>query len=86
MPTGEKNIHSTLTPRLYPNPATQTLFIENSGVAYTTAIITDILGQQIMDISLTSITTSVDVSTFRGGMYFVLFSGSSGNIVERFVK
>jgi hypothetical protein len=57
---------------VYPNPASSLFNIElknnNSSVSVT---VTDVLGNQILSKTITDIVTTIDMSNYAKGMYFV---------------
>jgi hypothetical protein len=69
---------------IYPNPATDKLYIEvpkKSDIE-----ISNIQGQQIKSIAASDNTTTIDISTFAKGMYFVKVKTENGIAVKKFIK
>lgn len=69
------DIEETQSIFIYPNPATDFLFIENGNIPYD---IYNLTGQKVLQ----SKEESLDVSTLPEGLYMII----SGNRVERFLK
>ncbi|PCJ81655.1 MAG: bilirubin oxidase [Bacteroidetes bacterium] len=67
---------------LYPNPASENIRIELNNVGSNEITIRDISGRTVMVLSINGASTSLDVSSFIPGVYFV----SIGNTTARFIK
>ncbi len=59
--------------KLYPNPATNNLTIANSGTA-TVARVVNMVGKVMETVQLNSSPTTIDVSSYQSGMYFIVTS------------
>jgi len=70
---------------LYPNPATNTLYIESS-TKILQVMISDILGNEILKQHPYNYTPTVDLSGLGEGMYFVKIVNDKGIIVRKFLK
>lgn len=68
---------------IYPNPANDNVVI--STTAAETIEITNALGEVVYTVAATSSTTTVDVSTFPAGVYFVSVYNSSSKSVEQLI-
>jgi len=75
-----------LSPSLYPNPATNELTIKTPGNNYSSFIITNLMGQQMMQQSIEGADTKLNIATLPAGVYFVTFIGETGEVVKKFVK
>jgi uncharacterized repeat protein (TIGR01451 family) len=72
--------------KLYPNPVTDELTIKTENNAYSTATITNIIGQEVISQPLDGPQTKVNVKALPAGIYYVTLSGADGVRVEKFVK
>ena len=70
--------------KMYPNPAVHQITIENSDSELKQIEIYDISGKMIQQKQLSGVNTTVDLSGFASGTYFVKY-GDKG-AVQRFVK
>ena len=71
--------------RVYPNPFTNTLSIANAELV-ARVIITDIIGKQVMAVTLNG-ETHINTSSLRDGVYLVILEDSTGQrVVRRMVK
>jgi hypothetical protein len=76
----ENQLHSIT---IYPNPATNTLYINGlSGI--NTAEVYDISGKLLLSRQLN--TNQIDISALAKGLYFVKLSAEEGSVVRKFVK
>ena len=71
---------------VYPNPAVQTLIIEADALEYNSAIINNVLGKEVMTITLSGTSTNVDVSELQQGVYFLEVGSGNKREVRMFVK
>jgi len=67
--TGINNIAKAGNDHIYPNPASDLLYID-SHEPFSPVIITNILGQQVIKQTVTGTHTVVDISSLAAGMYF----------------
>ncbi len=88
--TGVASIGGASLVYVYPNPATGVLTITIDNGTYNTALITNLLGQEVISVSLPTSTsaaqTKVDVSRLPAGMYYLTVRGQSGAKVLKFEK
>jgi len=82
--TGIELTEYNKTINVYPNPATDNITIESPQQAVIE--ISNIQGQLIKTLAANSNKTSVDVSAFPSGMYFVKVKTEKGVAVKKFVK
>ena len=68
--------------KLYPNPANNLITIELN-VKNEKAIITNVLGQKVMDVNLENTKNTIDVSKFEKGMY--ILSIENKNLQKKFI-
>ncbi len=71
---------------VYPNPASQQLFIELSDYKNTTAEIFNMQGQLLQSINLQSSKTTVSGDNLTTGIYFVKIKNTEGVTIKKFVK
>jgi hypothetical protein len=69
---------------IYPNPATNKITIESPQLAVIE--ITNIQGQLIKTLAANSHKTSIDISAYSSGVYFVKVKTEKGIMVKKFVK
>ena len=78
-----ENELSSLT--IFPNPATDRLFIKSKIDSVNAISIMDINGRIVISYKNEGV-EEVDVSNFTSGMYFIRIESSSGNIMKKFIK
>ncbi len=71
---------------IFPNPATNELFINMADGAYATYEITNEVGQSLVHGAISVWQTKVDVSSLPAGLYYVRLRGEHGGTVRKFVK
>lgn len=74
---------------VYPNPAQNVLVIdlkENADLLGTNAVIVNQLGQPVKTFKLTQVKTTLNITQFTGGMYFVKLNGAGKKLQEKFIK
>lgn len=84
-----KDLSEAQTIRLYPNPATAKLTVENNSTELLAGYrIVDITGQQVADGILDNRASgSIPVSSLAPGVYFVLLSDANGHVFkQRIIK
>ena len=72
---------------LYPNPTNGTVFINNIGnETLTKADIFDITGKKIMSFDNFYNLKSIDINSFKTGLYFLKIYSNSGSTVKKIIK
>ncbi len=71
---------------LYPNPATNELTIKMDREAYNSFSISNSIGQLMLQNSINSSQTKVNVNTLPVGLYYITLRGEHGTKVMKFVK
>jgi len=71
--------------KIYPNPSDTYLVVENSGFVADEIVISDVLGQVVLQIKPVSGTTRIDVSKLSPGVYFVSTKNNAKKFVQKFV-
>jgi hypothetical protein len=85
--TGVAGYEELNTPiKLYPNPATNTLFLENEYSPIESFLLLDMAGKEIFHQDLSSHRCEVDVSSIPDGMYFIRTFCEKGSYINKFVK
>ncbi len=72
--------------KLYPNPVTDNLTIENSENTNATAEIYSLFGQKLYSCTLKEKQTRIDLSDFQNGIYLVVLTSQTGVNTCKFVK
>jgi hypothetical protein len=72
--------------RVYPNPANSRLFLDNLN-GYSVINVSNIVGQVVFQTTTDAISTSIDVSGLKNGVYLINVSDEAGNRnVQKFIK
>ncbi len=71
---------------LYPNPANDELVIRMDKEAYSSFVITDEVGQVLIQQNLFAQQTKVNIKTLPAGLYYITLKGNNGTVVKKFVK
>jgi len=79
----ELNVFDVL---IYPNPATDKLFIDFDRPQAVDVVLYDVKGQVVLEQSLTELRNQLDISTLRGGVYLIKLEGENIMKTERFIK
>ncbi len=69
---------------VYPNPASDRLFIKADNTMESTLLIYDSMGREVMNTSYNG--EALDVSTLSNGVYSIMLKNTNGVITKRFVK
>jgi len=72
---------SSMNISVYPNPAAQTLYIQNTSREFQTAQIYNIQGRLIQQVALTNPTTSLNIDSFCNGLYFIVIGNQRVPII-----
>ncbi len=80
------NISNKHSVQLLPNPATDELTITMDMNAYSSFIITNEVGQLLLQGPMYNAISKVNIKELPSGMYLILLKGESGNKVMKFVK
>lgn len=85
--TGVTGYDELNTPiKLYPNPATNTLFLEHESSPIESFLLLDMAGKEIFHQDLSSHRCEVDVSSIPDGMYFIRTFCEKGTYINKFIK
>ena len=79
---GVNNIVENETFNLYPNPASDIIKIKLNNSGSDVLTIRDISGRIVLISNIIGVSTSMDISSFTAGVYFV----TVGNTTARFIK
>jgi uncharacterized protein (TIGR02145 family) len=69
---------------LYPNPATDKLYLKNRNYANTIVMIFDLQGKQVLSKEMDS--NPIDISCLEKGIYVVKLAGSENVMITKFIK
>ena len=72
--------------QIYPNPASEVLFIEIDNPTTNLIYILDITGKEIYTTKALQRTTSIDVSYLKSGLYMVKIVSNQGNITSKLIS
>lgn len=75
-----------LTVRVYPNPANDVLWIENSKNASMNVIILDLSGKQMMNAEQVTGKSSLNISELPAGVYFLTIESNGKKAYQKFIK
>ncbi len=84
--TGVQEEEVRSQPEIYPNPATNELFIKLNGNKTTNASISNLLGQLLIQANLTNQQPAIQISQLPPGMYLLKLSVGEDSQVMRFIK
>ncbi len=71
---------------VYPNPASDLLNINADSQVYESYTITNSVGGTVLNNTINSSISQVNIKALPAGLYFVNLKGAGGNIVKKFVK
>ena len=72
--------------KLFPNPTTNTITIQNNNVVMTEVAIYDVYGKLLRTVSVNDNTAVVNVADFANGMYFARIISENGMTTKSFIK
>ena len=85
--SGINNVNNVVSSVLvFPNPTTDELTIKMDNDAYTSCVITNSMGQVLIQQPLTGTQTKVNVKMLPAGLYYITVKGDNGSKVQKFVK
>jgi hypothetical protein len=79
MSTGIENTANTLQAAIYPNPATDEVYITLSSATNHTITVSSITGSILQQQQATSNTTLLNIAPYPSGIYYITISGNNGN-------
>jgi len=71
---------------IYPNPATDKLYIDFDRPQAVDVVLYDVKGQVVLEQSLTELRNQLDISTLKGGVYLIKLEGENILKTERIIK
>jgi|GEM_PF-1610690 len=71
---------------IYPNPATDKLYIDFDRPQAVDVVLFDVKGQVVLEQSLTGLRNQIDISTLKGGVYLIKLEGENILKTERIIK
>lgn len=84
--TGVQSVEKGTYVSLYPNPATSELTIKTEQSAFSSFIITNAIGQQMMTGEVSAAKTVLSIKDLPAGVYNMTLNGVQGREVRKFVK
>ena len=72
--------------KIYPNPSSSKLFIELENPTQTTICLFDINGKEVYSTTINQAITTIDVSSFKRGLYLVKFIDEKGSSKSQVVS
>lgn len=81
-----KNVAQQYVAKVYPNPATDKLFIECNDKSISSVIVTNVSGSVVGQYNVTDKVTLINTASFVPGIYMVQVKGDNGVASVRFVK
>jgi hypothetical protein len=86
-PTNIKNVFSSANIFLYPNPAKENFFVENTNQVAQIKVI-DIMGSEVltMDNTFRKDALDIDISKLPAGQYFITFINDKQKLTKKLVK
>lgn len=79
--TSLKGIENASTLKVYPNPATNNIYIENA--SNSTVQLYNVLGQQVLEQNITNNHQIISLSSCKRGIYLMKIAGKNGDINTR---
>ncbi|KAB2859079.1 MAG: T9SS type A sorting domain-containing protein [Flavobacteriales bacterium] len=86
MTVGNEDIKTKESYQIYPNPTSEVLFIELDNPITNLIYILDITGKEVYSTKTIQKTTSIDVSSFKIGLYIVKIVSNQGNITSKLIS
>jgi hypothetical protein len=84
--TGVKSVATTHAAKIYPNPATNVLYVEVNNSSIKTLNIVDVTGRIVLTQTVSSNREAINTSSLQSGTYFLQLSDGRSNYSSRFVK
>ncbi|RYD50859.1 MAG: DUF4465 domain-containing protein [Sphingobacteriales bacterium] len=88
--TNETNLSTTTATvaplKVYPNPATETLFVDAVNAIPETILVTDLSGKVMVSVQPTELKTTLNIGNWPSGMYQLQVTSVAGVATHRFVK
>ena len=72
--------------KLFPNPTSDGLTIQNYSEKATTYVLRDLMGTKLFSIENDRVAQKIDLSYLSGGIYFLEVRNSKGSFVEKIIK
>ena len=81
-----KNVPKEDAVIVQPNPVIDVVVVKSGNERYTSLIISNSIGQNLIQQQIDSALTKADVSLLPPGLYYVTLKGEHGSVVKKFVK
>jgi len=86
-PASVNNIKPSISAvHIYPNPANDVLTIKIDREAYSSFTVSNTLGEILLQQTITTSQTTIQIKALPAGIYYVTLKGESGVVVKKFVK
>jgi hypothetical protein len=85
-PLGVKIIEKPIQMSLYPNPATESLTIQSEFTGSWNLVVTDVLGNEVLNKKFSGKKNLVDIAGLSPGIYFLNANDGESKICKRFIK
>jgi uncharacterized repeat protein (TIGR01451 family) len=86
LPNRVNTINNTDKVTIGPNPANDHLTISMDNSAFTSFTISNAMGQEFMNQTISGNQTKVDIKTLPAGLYYIMLKGDNGTRTEKFIK
>ncbi len=84
--TGMPGTGNLSSVEIFPNPATDELFINVEPPTFSSYTITNEIGQALIEDQLSGPETKVNIRVLPSGLYYIMIKGTNGNVMRKFVK
>lgn len=71
---------------IYPNPASEVIFVDLVSLQQTEASITDMHGREVLRQSLTALRSQIGLTSLQSGIYLIKIEGSNFTKIEKVIK
>ena len=84
---GVNEIGNAIGIKIYPNPASEQLIIDNGQLTMSEIEIADVLGRELITIKPADTITTIDIAALSKGVYLLRVESKNGNIqIAKFIK
>ncbi|MBC7383263.1 MAG: T9SS type A sorting domain-containing protein [Bacteroidia bacterium] len=73
---------------VYPNPATNEIFVQlnNSPDQSASYTVINVMGEVVWQQNITGVSTRIDISTFKSGIYFLKLNSTNKSFIQKIIK
>jgi uncharacterized protein (TIGR02145 family) len=86
VPTNEVKNETDVDVKIYPNPASDKIFVITSGKEYTYLTINNLSGAYVFGKELKNLSNEIDISSLSKGIYVVKVSGINKTVQKKLIK